>query len=147
MAIGGKTADIPPMPAAPTWPGSAGADDEYVPDEQFDAQDLSAVNRELNRCRARIFRISQALRAAQRNAEEADLIYRRHMRRQLVSISGGSAETRKAMAELQCEDYENDVVVAQQIVEELKKRSTDARDDLKAVENLSHNVRAQIDIR
>lgn len=147
MAVNGKTADLPAPPPRPTWPGAVSADDDYVPDEQFDAHDLSDVNRELNRCRSRLFRISQALKGAQRNLADAELAYNRAYRRALIAVSGGSAETRKAYAEVQCEQFENDLAVARQVVEELKKRSMDARDDLKAVENLSHNVRAQMDIR
>jgi hypothetical protein len=147
IASGGAPVSVPDRPGQPVWPGGESADEQYVPDEAFDASDLHLVNRELNRCRARLFRVSGALRAAQRAAAEADLQYRRELRRALVTVSGGTAESRKAVAELQCEPFENEQVIAQQVVEEWKKRAMDARDDLKAVENLSHNVRAQMDIR
>lgn len=144
MAVAGEAARVPAPPPAPNWPGSGGADETYEPDEGFDAADLVAVNRELNRCRARLFRISAQLKAAQRVARDADLAYRRQMRRALVQVSGGSAEARRALAEVMCEPLENALVVAEQVAEEWKKRAVDARDDLKAVENLSHNVRAQL---
>jgi len=148
MAMAGKPADAAPaMPEDLAWPQVEHPDIEYVPDEEFDAQDLGAVNRELNRCRARVFRVSRELKTAEREFASAKMTYTRQMRRALVSVSGGSAETRKALAELQCEPYEDAVVISEQVVAEWKKRATDARDDLKAVENLSHNVRAQIDIR
>jgi hypothetical protein len=147
LASGGRTADIPPMPPAPAWDQAAGPNDDYLPAETADYTDLSQVNLDINRARRRLFQVSAALRIASREAIEAEVTYRRHMRRALVSLSGGSAEGRKAMAEMQCEEYENAMVVTAQVVEELKKRSTDARDDLKAAENIAHNVRAQMDVR
>lgn len=147
MAAGGAPIDIPAPPSRPGWPGALSPDEDYIPDEEFDATDLADVNRELNRARARIFRCSQVLKRVQRAQAEAQVDYDRAMRRALVSISGGTSESRRAMAEIKCEEFENRVVIGKQVVEEWKKRCTDARDDLKAVENISHNVRAQIDIR
>lgn len=148
MAAGGAPIDsLPAAPDRPGWPGALSPDEDYVPDEEFDATDLAEVNRELNRARARIFRCSQVLKRVQRAQAEAQVDYDRAMRRALVSISGGTSESRRAMAEIKCEEFENRVVIGKQVVEEWKKRCTDARDDLKAVENISHNVRAQIDIR
>lgn len=147
MAVGGRPVEAPgPPPATPTWPAPRSADELYVP-EEFDVTDLSAVNRELNQARARLFRVSGALKVAQRTLAEAQADYDRAMRRQLVTISGGTAETRKAIAEINCEHFENRIIVGKQIVEEWKKRAVDCRDDLKAVENIAHNVRAQMDIR
>lgn len=147
MAAGGAPIDIPAPPQRPGWPGALSPDEDYIPDEEFDATDLMEVNRELNRARARIFRCSQVLKRVQRAQAEAQVDYDRSMRRALVSISGGTSESRRAMAEIKCEEFENRVVIGKQVVEEWKKRCTDARDDLKAVENISHNVRAQLDIR
>lgn len=147
MAAGGQPVGAPtPPPGAPAWPDVMNADEIYVP-EEFDVTDLAEVNRELNRARSRIFRVSQTLKLAQRTLAEAQSDYDREMRRQLVSISGGTAESRRAMAEINCEHLENRIIVGKQVVEEWRKRSMDTRDDLKAVENIAHNVRAQIDIR
>lgn len=147
MASGGQPVEMPgAAPAGPVWPDPRNADEVYVP-EEFDATDLAEVNRELNRARARLFRVSQELKRMQRFLAEAQCEYDRQMRRELVSISGGTAETRKAMAEIRCESLENRVIVGKQVVEEWKKRSVDCRDDLKAVENIAHNVRAQMDVR
>lgn len=148
MAAGGQPVAAPgPAPAAPAWPEAPLSDDElYVPQE-FDATDLVEVNRELNRARARLFRVSQTLRLVQRTLAEAQAEYDRAMRRELVTISGGTAESRRALAEIRCEPFENRVIVGKQVVEEWRKRAVDCRDDLKALENIAHNVRAQIDIR
>lgn len=147
MASGGQPVEVPgAAPAAPEWPDARTDDEVYVP-EEFDATDLAEVNRELNRARARLFRVSAELKRVQRYMAEAQCDYDRQMRRELVAITGGTAETRKAMAEIRCEPLENRIVVGKQIVEEWKKRSTDCRDDLKAVENIAHNARAQMDVR
>lgn len=147
MASGGQPVEAPGAPPArPTWPGPLNGDEMYVP-EEFDVSDLMEVNRELNRARARLFRVSQALKLAQRTLAEAQSDYDRSMRRELVSISGGTSESRKAMAEIRCEPFENRIIVGKQVVEEWRKRAVDVRDDLKAIENIAHNVRAQIDIR
>lgn len=162
MASNGKpVTELPPPPDAPVWPafapdapgapatpnGLAAVDESYVPDEEFDATDLMQVNRELNRARARIFRCSQTLKRVQRALAEAQVDYDRQMRRALVTQSGGTAESRRALAEIQCEEFENRVVIGKQVVEEWRRRCNDARDDLKALENISHNVRASLDIR
>lgn len=128
----------------PRWPEQVTADEGYVPDSEVDFAELSEINRMLNRCRARMFRTSAALKAAQRSYGEAQIAYDRAMRRHMVTLSGGTEASRRAMAEILCEDLENDVIVMRQVVEECKKRSLDVRDDLKAVENLAHNARAQM---
>lgn len=143
-AFAGSPAVVRDFPSSPAWPFEQDAD-RYVPAE-IDATDLSVINREMNRCRARLFHVSQSQRHAQRDFVEADLAYHRQMRRALVQVSGSTAEVRKAIAEMECEPFENDVVVKRQLVEELRKRSQDVRDDLKAVEILSHNARAQMDL-
>lgn len=134
----------PPRPLA-GWP-SGGEDEDFVPDDEIDAADLAVLNRELNRARARVFRVSRRLKEAQRHLVQVETDYGRALRRALVGVSGGSAETRKAQAEIQCEPLEDAVVIARQVVEEWKKRALDSRDDLRAIENLSHNARAQIAI-
>lgn len=128
----------------PNWPAPRGDEDVYVPEEEFDISDLSEINRQLMRAKSRLFRVSGHQKGAQRALIDAQLTYRRAFRRSLIMQTGGSAEARKAMAEVMCEDFENAMVVAEQVVEEWKKRAQDCRDDLKAIENLAHNVRAQM---
>jgi hypothetical protein len=147
MASGGRKVTMSQPAPLPTWPQPRNADEVYVPEEEFDITDLSEVNRQLQMAKSRLFRISQHLKSAQRAEIDATLTYRRAFRRLLVGTTGGSAETRKAMAEVMCEEFENDMVIATQVVDEWKKRAQDARDDLKAIENLAHNVRAQMAIQ
>lgn len=144
VAIAGRQPTVSAVPPPPQFP-EVDPLQGYEPTE-FDASDLRLINTELNRCRIRLFRISTAQRRAQRELREAELTYSRNMRRALIQTSGGTAETRRAVAEMECEPFEDRVAVAQQVVEELRKRAQDVRDDLKAVENLSHNARAQMNI-
>lgn len=146
MASGGVPVTIPDVhQPAPSWPQASAGDETYVPDD-FDAEDLAEVNRQLNRARARLFRVSARLKDAQREFADTQLAYERAMRRQLVALSGGTEGSRRAAAEIYCEELENAVVIAKQVAEEWKKRSLDARDDLKTVEVISHNARALMDI-
>ncbi|MGV8847027.1 hypothetical protein [Tessaracoccus sp.] len=127
------------------WPAVTSME-VFLPDETFDFTDLNVLNRQLMMAMRRVFEVSQGLKGEQRALAEAELVYRQHLRRSMVKVSGGSAETRKALAELACEGYENEVWLRTQTVEEMKKRSMDCRDHLKGLENLSHNVRAQIQV-
>lgn len=147
MASGGARASISRPAPLPNWPAPRTDEEQYIPEEEFDITDLSEINRQLMRAKSRLFRVSQHQKAAQRDLIDAQLTYRRAFRRCLVMQTGGSAEARKAMAEVQCEGFENAMVVAEQVVEEWKKRAQDSRDDLKAIENLAHNVRAQMAIQ
>lgn len=147
LAVAGKTPQVPGMPSLPQWVEPSGADETYVPDEEYDANDLSDVNREINRTKSRLFRVGNLLADANRAHAEAVLTYDRQYRRALIGISGGSAETRKALAELQCEDFENDVLVTKQVAERLKELANAVRRELDAVQNQSHNVRAMLGIR
>ena len=138
---------LPPAPPIPQWAGPWDVE-QFQPavDIDMDCSELSTINQMLNRCRARLFRSSEMLKVAQRQYAEAQVVYDRAMRRQMVSLSGRTEAARKAMAEILCEEHENAVIVARQVVEECKKRSLDARDDLKAVENLAHNARALMNL-
>ena len=145
MAKDGRpvSTDYPAPSGVLSWP-AASTMEAYLPEETFDYTDLNMLNKELLKAMRRLFEVSQALKTEQRLLAEAELTYREHMRRTMVKVSGGSAEIRKALAELDCEQYENAVWLRTQTVEEMKKRSMDCRDHLKGLENLSHNVRAQI---
>lgn len=147
LAAGGRQATMKAPAPLPDWPQPRSEDEVYVPDEEFDVSDLSEVNRQMLRAKSRLFRASQYLKDAQRAEIDAQLTYRRAYRRFIVSLTGGSAESRKALAEVYCEEFENAMVVAGQVVEEWKKRAQDCRDDLRAIENLAHNVRAQMAIQ
>lgn len=147
VASGGKAPNVPDMPGLPQWSGPVIAEETYIPSEEFDAKDVSDINRELNRVKTRLFKVGQALDAANAELAEAELIYDRHYRRALVRVTGGSAEIRKAVAELECEPYENDLAVKRQVCERLKRLVGAVRHELDAVQGQSHNMRSLAGIR
>lgn len=144
VAFAGRHVDVPAVPAMPRWRPPTGPDATYTPDEDWEPGDLSAVNREINRCKARLFRVSRELGRAEDALAEAELVYDRHFRRALIAASGGSAEIRKAVAELQCEEFEDARAVARRSVEHWKRLVVAVREELDAVENQSHNVRTAV---
>lgn len=68
------------------------------------------------------------------------------MRRELVNMSGGTEKTRVAMAEIACEEWENDVAVTTQLVAELTNEQRIVSKELDILESLANNARAQIKI-
>lgn len=128
-----------PLPAwAPTDEQDRGDDDHA----QFDYTDLAQVNRDLLRLRSRLHRVRRGMRDAARDAVEAKLAYQRELRRSLVQQSGGSAESRKAAAELLCEDLEADMAMKQQVVDEYNSLFRAVRDDVENAKTIAFNIRA-----
>lgn len=138
----GKRPVIRPAPALPAW---AATDDQDRGDgevEQVDYHDLASINRDLLHLRARMHRVRRGMRQAARDAVEAKLTYHRALRRALVQQSGGSAETRKASAELLCEDLEADMVMKQQVVDEYNSLFRAVRDDVENAKTVAYNLRS-----
>ena len=117
-------------------------DHEDGADGQVDYSDLAAINRDLLRLRVRMNRARRAMRQASRDAVEAKLRYHRALRRALVQQSGGSAETRKAAAELMCEDLEADMVMCAQVADEYTTLFRSVRDDIENAKVVAYNLRA-----
>lgn len=146
MAAGGARATIPTPHPLPEWPTEGPVLPIGEEDISVDALDVFTLNQMMLGARRSLFHASERLKGAQRAHADAEMRYKRAFRRFLVTVSGGSAETRRAMAEIHCEEFENDMVVTGQIVEELKRHAQDCRDNLKAIENISHNLRAQMSV-
>lgn len=148
LASGGKlimSTDDYPDPGLPTWENR---DDEYSFTEfqEVDFEDLSRINFALNQVRVKFYRIGRKLKDAQRRLSDAKAAYNRRMRRELVNMSGGTDKTRIAMAEIACEEWENDVAVATQLVAEITNEQRIVSKDLDVLESLANNARAQIKI-
>lgn len=140
--MGGARVPIPEAPALPAWRSPAPQDAGDGVDADLDYTDLDAVNRDLVHLRVRMNRIRRQMRAAAREAVEAKLEYQRALRRALVQQSGGSAETRKAHAELLCEDLEAAYVMATQVADEYSTLFRNARDDVENAKTVAYNLRA-----
>lgn len=143
---GGRRHPIPPATAFPAWPGVAEQDAGDGVEDPVDYADLEAVNRDLLRLRVQLNRVRRQMRQAGREAVEAKLVYQRAMRRALVQQSGGSAESRKASAELLCEDLEVAMVMAAQVADEYVSRFRAIRDDVENAKTVAYNLRALMNI-
>lgn len=139
------TTDQFPHQPLPTWDNRVHAYD-ITDAENFDFEDLTEINRALNLSRIKFYRIGSKLKEAQRRNSDAKTAYNRKMRRELLNISGGTEKTRIAMAELACEEWENDVAVTTQLVAELTNEQRIASKELDILESLANNARAQIKI-
>lgn len=144
LASRGKpvSTDDYPMKPFPQWNP---VNDEEI-DQLTDFSDLSEVNQRLNRLRARFYRIHQALAEAQRAHSEAKSEYSKRLRREMVNISGGTEKTRVAMAEIACEEWESEVTIRNQVVNELVSEQRIISKDLDILETLSNNIRAQMKV-
>jgi hypothetical protein len=147
LASGGTSYQMPDRgDGAPVLHFPAPPTDEAFEPEDVDFEDLLSVNRAINQARGRLFRVNRELAIAAEAASAAELAYSSQFNRELVGMSGGSAETRKAAAEVNCEDRYSEMVVARRFEERLKRLSQTVRADLDALQNISHNVRAQLDV-
>lgn len=130
----------------PSWPTS-NTDDEYIPYvQESDYTDLSLLNRDINRTRAMSFRVKNAVAEARREEVEAADRYRKALNRQLIGLSGGTAEQRKAIAEVLTEDLNTAYLVAETIVKEQISLSYTISRDLETLKTLADNLRKQMSI-
>lgn len=135
-----------PGPARPVdanmWGGEPtsadGVDDEETPDYSS----LETVNSDLLRLRVRMNRIRREMARSGREAASAKLAYQRAMRRSLIEQSGGTAEIRRAHAEIACEELETVWIVAQQVADEYVSLFRATRDDAENAKTVAFNLRS-----
>lgn len=139
---GGKRTPVPGAPALPEWEDASPQDRGDGADGDIDYGDLASLNSDLLRLRIRMNRIRREMRRAAREATEAKLSYNRSFRRALVQQTGGSAESRKANAELQCELLEAEMVMKQQVADEYNTLFRSVRDDVENAKVVAYNLRA-----
>ncbi len=146
MAMNGKSvgSELPEDPGFPEWPDPT-EDELYIP-EEIDFTDLSNLNREINRARSRSFRVKNQLGYARQHETEVTERYRRAFNRALVSVSGSSAEQRKAFAEIGVESLYSEVLIAQGVVKELTSLSYAVSKDLDVLKTISDNLRKQLSL-
>jgi hypothetical protein len=143
---GGKRVPTPSAAPLPEWESTDRQDWQDGADGSVDYSDLAALNRDLQKLRIRMARIRREMRRAAREATEAKLSYQRALRRALVQQSGGSAESRKANAELLCEDLEADMVMKSQVADEYNTLFRSVRDDVENAKVVAYNLRALMSI-
>jgi hypothetical protein len=138
----GRREPIAPAGPLPVWDDPSYQDVNDGADGDIDYSDLYAINKDLQKLRIQMNRIRRQMREAGRQALDSKLAYQRAMRRALIQQTGGSAETRKAAAELQCEALETEMVTKGQIVDELNTRFRSVRDDIENAKVVAYNLRA-----
>jgi hypothetical protein len=139
--FGGKRSEIPASKPLPAWEPTE-AQDWGDDADSIDYSDLSSLNKDLQKLRIRMSRIRREMRRAGREATEAKLNYHRSLRRALVQQTGGSAESRKASAELLCEDLEAETVIKAQVADEYNTLFRSVRDDVENAKVVAYNLRA-----
>jgi hypothetical protein len=138
----GRREVIRPAPPLPAWEDTDMQDAGDAADGEVDYSDLYALNRDLNKLRVRMARVRREMRRAGREALEAKLRYQRALRRALVQQTGGSAESRKASAELLCEELEADMAMRAQVADEFSTLFRSVRDDIENAKVVAYNLRA-----
>jgi hypothetical protein len=127
----------------PAWADPSAQDfNDGATEGEIDYSDLESLNRDLMRLRVRMNRIRRQMRQAGRDAVDAKLNYQRVFRRALIQQSGGSAESRKAAAELMCEEQEAEMVMKQQVADEYSTLFRSIRDDMENAKTVAYNMRA-----
>lgn len=143
----GRRTEIPNQTPLPEWPDAEGQDmgdgvDGDNPLGSIDYKDLETLNYDLQKLRVRQNRVRRAMRESARDAVNAKGIYNRAFRRALIQQTGGSADQRKATAELLCEELEADMAMKNQIAGEYETLFRSVRDDTENAKVVSYNLRA-----
>ena len=141
VIAGGSRKPFPAAKPLPAGPGTEAQDVRDAVGAEPDYSDLASINRDLLRLRVRMAQVRRAMREASRAGVEARITYQRELRRALVQQSGGSAEMRKAAAELMCEDLEARAIIAEKAAEELVTLYRSVRDDMENAKVVAYNLR------
>lgn len=127
----------------PGPPGKwGGQDDGYVSDVT-EIIDMLELNRHIQQARARCWRLTHETNQASVEASAAEAAYQRRFRTELISRTERSAEARKAAAEDACAELDDQRRVASTRHTYVRTLASQARCDLEALYNLSHNLRAE----
>lgn len=127
-----------------SFPGHLG--DYALTDGEVSFEDLSDLNRQINRARVALFRGTQILAQSKREEADKEFLYKRAFNRALLKVSGGTEKTRVTTASLQTEDEWGEYLVAQRVAEEATNHLRAIRSELDALAGLSHNTRAQMNV-
>lgn len=127
---------------------------DYVPqtilsmkiEQVGDYNDMAAINQAIDTVRIAMFKINENLRVAEAKVASAKIAYDRNYNRSYILASDAKTEgVRKAIAQIKSEAYENKLVVRQDIVRELIRRTRLMANELEALKTLSYNVRKEMD--
>lgn len=129
----------------PVFPADTITDD-YQLDQGISFSEVHSINTQINRARAALFRANSALAEANRAEAAAKMKYRHAHALALIQVSGSSEKQRTAVADLATEEEYANLIVAEKISEEMLSQVRALRTELDALFNISHNLRAQMNL-
>lgn len=126
--------------------------EKYMPqdpsgDASVDMFDIDKLTRKLAEVNYRLHGLRNEMRIAGRKALASRHAYESEKKRRWISITGGDARSREAIAEIMTEAMLAEALVAEQVVKELNQHSRDARIELDSLTVQSNNIRRQLDVR
>lgn len=111
-----------------------------------DHDDLLRINHQLDADRLALFKLSSAIRKAEREELRAKARYECEYNRAYMMSEAKPDSARKSMAEMQTEKWKNKWAVARQLTRELVRTSQDISNDLDTLKVLSYNMRKEMDL-
>lgn len=112
--------------------------------EIVDYESLENLNKSVNQARLALFKVADMTNQYERLEREAKIKYERAYRRAYLSSSEKTETSKKARAELQCEDLENEYISYEQVKTELMRMSNTLRLELQTLQAVGNNLRQQM---
>lgn len=145
LAMDGRIATPAQFPHAP-FPGFNLEELEYEVNELSDSADLRNVMHSILISRRRLFQVTKILQQAQRAAVEAKYEWKSAFNRKLLALSGGTEKERVALAEISVEQEYGAYIAAEQAADDALNLLRAIRTELDSLQNMSYNIRAQMQI-
>ena len=138
--------DIKPLPKYKDMNINIGKVDanQYV--QEVDSYTVEDINRKIDEARINIIQATNLMHQASRKVNETKMAYSAAQSRAILKTSGATESIRKAAADIQVEEQYGEYLVAQQAESYLKSLLQGLRSNLDALTQISHNIRAQINI-
>jgi ribosomal protein L29 len=127
---------------------------DYVPESILEMQssqigdynDIITINKAIDKVRIAMFKVNENLRQAEAKVSESKVEYdRRYNRAYILADNAKTSEVRRTIAQIKTEKYENKLIVRQEVVKELVRRTRLMSNELEALKTLSYNVRKEMD--
>lgn len=138
----------------PRWADSYPIESAYTPmqivpisetGQMADFHSMQECNRAIEACRVAIFQFNDALKKIERASQLAELSYTRHYNRAYLEAEGRTEGIKRAIADIQSEKYQNDLIVKQQVAKEMGRKLRLMTNELDALKIISYNMRKEID--
>lgn len=114
--------------------------------EMPDYEELSAINRDINRARVALNATQSSLAKAQREATTAEVAYRRKCSRVMIGLSGGTEKSRAAVVDIETENEYGTMLVKRAVADEVVSLVRSINRDIEALTVIANNLRAQINL-